>query len=280
MRPAEVIRRGAAYLERHGIESPDANAERLMMSVLGAGRTAVLARTDGLSSADARAYGKALCLRCTGTPLQHLTREQGFRRLVLEVRPGVFVPRPETEVVAGVALERITSVRTPTVVDLGTGSGAIALALKDERPDARVWATDLSPDAVELARANATRLRLDVDVRVGDLFDGLPDELRGALDLVVANPPYVPTGRADELAADALADPPLALFGDLAFAERLLDAALMWLRPGGAVVQEIEQDTGSAMTELARRVGFIERAVLPDLNGKDRVLAAVKPDGR
>ena len=171
MRPAEVIRRGAAYLERHGVESPDANAERLMMRVLGAGRTALLARTDGLSAAEARAYGKALCLRCTGTPLQHLTREQGFRRLVLEVRPGVFVPRPETEVVAGVALERITSVRTPAIVDLGTGSGAIALALRDERPDARVWATDLSPDAVELARVNATRLGLDVDVRVGDLFD-------------------------------------------------------------------------------------------------------------
>ncbi len=96
----------------------------------------------------------------------------------------------------------------------------------------------------------------------------------------MANPPYVPTGRADELAPDALADPPLALFGDLAFAERLLDAALVWLRPGGAVVQEIEERTGSAMTELARRVGFVEPAVLPDLNGKDRVLVAVKPDGR
>ncbi len=115
---------------------------------------------------------------------------------------------------------------------------------------------------------------------MGDLFDGLPAELRAALDLVVANPPYVPTGRADELAPDTLADPPLALFGDLAFAERLLRAALVWLRPGGVVVQEIEEDTGSAMTELARRVGFVEPSVLPDLNGRDRVLAAVKPDGR
>ena len=181
----------------------------------------------------------------------------------LEIRPGVFVPRPETEVVAGVALERIASVRAPAVVDLGTGSGAIALAVKDEHPDAHVWATDLSPDAVELARANATQLGLDVHVRVGDLFDGLPAELRGALDLVVANPPYVPTRRADELAPDALADPPLALFGDLAFAERLLRAALVWLRPGGAVVQEIEEDTGSAMNELARRVGFVEPCRAP-----------------
>jgi len=279
MRPAEVIRRGAAYLERHGIESPDANAERLMMHVLGAGRTGVLARTDPLSAAEARAYGRVLCLRCTGIPLQHLTGEQGFRRLVLEVRPGVFVPRPETEVVAGVALERIASAGTPAVVDLGTGSGAMALAVKDERPDARVWATDLSPDAVELARANATRLGLDVDVRAGDLFDALPAELRGAIDLVVANPPYVPTER-DDLAPDALADPPLALFGDLAFAERLLDTALVWLRIGGVVVQEIEEGTGSAMTELARRVGFVEVAVLPDLNGRDRVLVAVRPDGR
>jgi release factor glutamine methyltransferase len=280
MRPAEVIRRGAAYLERHGVASPDANAERLMQSVLGAGRTAVLARTEVLSAAEARAYGTALCLRCTGTPLQHLTREQGFRRLVLEVRPGVFVPRPETEVVAGVALERIASVSTPAVVDLGTGSGAIALAVKDERPDARVLATDLSPDAAELARANATRLGLDVDVRMGDLFDAIPAELRGAIDLVVANPPYVQAERASQLAPDALADPPLALFGDIAFAGRLLEEAFVWLRPGGAVVQEIDEDAGSAMTDVARRVGFVEAAVLPDLNGKDRVLAAVKPDGR
>src|SRR6478752_7189715 len=94
MRPVEVVRRGAGYLKRHGIEAPRVNAEALMMRVLDVDRAGLYAREQGLGSAEARAYGRALCLRCTGTPLQHLTGEQGFRHLVLTVRPGVFVPRP------------------------------------------------------------------------------------------------------------------------------------------------------------------------------------------
>ena len=134
--------------------------------------------------------------------------------------------------------------------------------MKDERPDARVWATDLSPDAVELARANATRLGLDVDVRVGDLFDGLPAELRGALDLVVANPPYVPTGARTSWPRTRSPIRRSRSSVTSRSPSGSLGAALVWLRPGGAVVQEIEEDTGSAMTELARRGGFVEPCVL------------------
>ncbi|MGZ8604852.1 MAG: N5-glutamine methyltransferase family protein, partial [Actinomycetota bacterium] len=176
MRPADVLRRATDYLDRHGVESPAANAERLLMHVLGTDRAGLLTRTDGLDTREARTFGRALCQRCAGTPLQHLVGEQAFRRLELEVRPGVFVPRPETELLVEHALEALEGVEGPTIVDVGTGTGAIALAMKDERPGAAVYATDVSPEAVELARANAGRLGLDVRVLLGHLLEPLPPE--------------------------------------------------------------------------------------------------------
>src|SRR5438445_12991538 len=116
MLPAEVVRRGSRYLERHGVEAPDVSAEALMMLVLRTDRATLYAREHGLTSAEARAYGRALCLRCTGTPLQHLTGEQAFRHLVLTVRPGVFIPRPETAVTAAGALGLLGNVASPCVV--------------------------------------------------------------------------------------------------------------------------------------------------------------------
>ena len=171
MRPALVVRRAADYLSRHDVESPLPTAEILMASVLGTDRAGVYARDDGLSTAEAKRFGRALCQRCVGVPLQHLTGDQPFRRLTLVVRPGVFIPRPETEIVVEHALAAVSRVAAPTVVDVGTGTGAIALTIKDERPDARVLAIDLSPEAVDLARENASRSSLDVEVAQGDLLD-------------------------------------------------------------------------------------------------------------
>ena len=190
MRPADVARRGAEYLGHHGVDGSTREAETLLMRILDVDRVGLYTRQQGLSTAEAKAFGRALCRRCTGVPLQHLTGEQGFRRLVLEVRPGVFVPRPETETLVEVALSMVGD--APVVVDLCTGSGAIALAVADERPGATVFATDISADAVSLTAANASRLGLAVTVAQGDLFEPLADELRGAVDLVVANPPYLP----------------------------------------------------------------------------------------
>ena len=275
MRPADVARRGAAYLERHGME-PDraqAEAEALLRSVLGVDRTTLFLREAGLTSPEARSYGRALCRRCTGTPMQHLTREQGFRRLVLEVRPGVFIPRPETEVVVEVALARTTR-PDPLVVDLGTGTGAIALAIADERPDAQVFATDRSADAIALAEANAERLGLSIHVVQGDLFDGVPRQLRGAVDLVVSNPPYVPSDR--ELPVDVRADPPDALFGGRDVYERIAKESRQWLRPGGRLVVEIDDEAASIADVLAR-AGFHEVEVTPDLAGRDRVVDGAAP---
>lgn len=273
MRPAEAVRRGADYLARHGVESPDANAEALMLAVLNADRAELLARDEGLSSGEAKLYGRSLCRRCTGTPLQHLTGAQGFRHLVLRVRPGVFVPRPETEILVDEALERLEGHAAPVVADACTGTGAVALAVSQEHPGARVVATDLSPEAVALARENAAALALDVDVRHGDLLE----PVEGPLDLVTCNPPYVPEAARGILPPEVLADPALAVFGGPEIYERLFAQAFDRLHPGGSVVVEIEESTAAAITALSEAAGFTHPLVRRDLAGRDRVVAARRP---
>jgi release factor glutamine methyltransferase len=276
VRPAQVVRRAADYLERHGVESPVPTAERLLGHVLGTDRAGVYAR-DGLTTQEAKSFGRALCRRCAGEPVQHVTGEQGFRRLVLAVRPGVFVPRPETEVLVEAALDGLVGVAAPVVADVGTGTGAVALAIRDERPDATVFATDLSPEAVALARENATALGLDVSVAEGDLLEPLPEAIRGRLDAVVANPPYVSLDHRDRLPADVRAEPELAVFGGVELAERLFAEAAAWLRPGGLVAIEIEESTADAIEAAAQRNGFVDVAVRPDLAGRDRVVTGRSP---
>jgi release factor glutamine methyltransferase len=276
VRPADVLRRATDYLERHGVESPRVTAEVLLMHVLGTDRAGLSTRTEGLDTREARTFGRALCQRCAGTPLQHLTGEQAFRRIVLEVRPGVFVPRPETEILVEVALETLGPAEDPVVVDVGTGTGAVALAVKDERPGATVLATDLSPEAVELARANALRLGLDVDVREGDLLDPVPEELRGWVDLVVSNPPYVRPEDYEDLPAEVRADPVLALVGGVEVYERLAAEALRWLRDGGVLAVEIAAGDGREVAH-ALEPAFTDVRVRTDLAGRERVVVGRRP---
>jgi release factor glutamine methyltransferase len=279
VRPAEVVQRAAEYLERHDVESPLPTAERLLSHVLGTDRTGMYAK-EGLTSQEAKLFGRALCRRCVGEPLQHLTGEQGFRRLTLRVRPGVFVPRPETEVLVQVALDGLAETEAPTVVDVATGSGAVALALKDERPDATVFAIDLSPEAVALTRENAAALGLEVTVFGGDLLESLPDGLRGALDAVVCNPPYVALEARDSLPPEVLAEPELAVFGGLDLYERLFEQAFARLRPGGLVAVEIEESKAEVVSKAAEREGFQALSVRQDLTGRDRVVSGRRPPHR
>jgi release factor glutamine methyltransferase len=272
VRPAEVIRRAARYLERHGVQSAIPTAEALMANVLAVPRVELYTREDGLSTVEARQFGRALCLRCTGTPMQHITREQGFRRLTLAVRPGVFVPRPETEVLVAHCLAAIEAIPEPVVVDVGTGTGAIALAIADEHPGARIIATDVASEAIELASENADRLGLAVSFRHGELLDGLAEELRGAVDLVVSNPPYVEPEELADLPVEVRADPPMALMGGIEFYRGLFAAAHGWIRAGGSVAVEIGQTQGAAVAAAATSAGFDHVRVLPDLVGRDRVV--------
>jgi release factor glutamine methyltransferase len=270
--PVELVRRSAAYLERHGVESPTANAETLLMHVLRTDRAGLYARREGLDARTARLFGRALCRRCTGTPLQHLTGEQAFLDLTLAVRPGVFVPRPETEVVAITALEVIAGVSAPVVVDVGTGTGAIAVTVAVRRPDARVFATDASPEAIRLAAENAERLHVRVEAREGDLLAPLDPEVRGAVDLIVSNPPYLTEEEFEDLPAEVRMDPYEALVGGTDVHARLAEDARAWLRPGGWVVLEIGDAQGDAVRELLVGAGYRDVSVRPDLAGRERVV--------
>lgn len=276
MRPSDLLLRAADYLDRHDVESPKETAEILLMHVLRTDRAGLYAREAGLDSSEARMFGRAICQRCTGTPVQHLTGEQAFRGITLEVRPGVFVPRPETEILVGHVLSTLGDREDPVVVDAGTGTGAIALAIKDERPDATVFGTDLSSEAVALARANATRLGLDVTVIEGDLLEPLPPDLRGWLDAIVSNPPYVAPEEIDDLPAEVRADPRLALAGGTEVHRRLAEQAPRWLRSGGALAVEIDARQGEEVSELLSR-RFVRVRVERDLAGRDRVVLARMP---
>jgi len=276
VRPSEVLLRAADYLDRHDVESPKETAEILLLHVLGTDRAGLYARQVGLDAREARMFGRAICQRCTGTPVQHLTGEQPFRRIVLEARPGVFVPRPETEVLVDHALSTLGDREDPVVVDAGTGTGAIALAIKDERPDATVFGTDLSAEAAELARANASRLGLDVTVIEGDLLEPLPADLRGWVDVIVSNPPYVPPEEIDDLPAEVRADPRLALAGGTEVHRRLAEQAPRWLRSGGALAVEIDARQGEEVAELLSR-RFARVRIERDLAGRDRVVLARMP---
>jgi release factor glutamine methyltransferase len=189
----------------------------------------------------------------------------------------VFIPRPETETVAGAAIEAARAVPSPLVVDLGTGTGVIALAVAHEVPAARVIGVDVSSEAIDLARRNAKRLGLDVEFRVGDVTDReLLAELSAGVDVVVANPPYVPT---DVVPPPEVAefDPPSALWGGgaggLEAPQRFLAAAARLLRAGGTVVME-HDETQAAALRAAAASKFTEVATHADLTGRDRYLTA------
>jgi len=273
MRASEVVERASEYLARHGVESPRETAEALLMYFLRTDRAGLYARADGLDTRTAKLFGRALCQRCHGVPLQYLTGEQQFLDLVLGVAPGVFVPRPETEVLVERALEALEGTDAPAVVDVGTGTGAIALAVKRGRPDARVVATDVSDDAVAVARANASRLALDVEVLRGNLLAPVPADLRGRLDLIVSNPPYVTRDEYEDLPPEVRAEPYEALVGGTDVHRRLAAEAPSWLRAGGRLVMEIGATQGSEVRE-ALESRFDEIEILRDLAGRDRVVRA------
>ena len=276
MRLSEVVVRATNYLARHGVESPRETAEALLEYFLDTDRSGLYARTEGLDTRTAKLFGRALCQRCHGVPLQYLTGEQQFLDLVLGVAPGVFVPRPETEVLVERSLQVLDGTEAPVVADVGTGTGAVALAIKRRRPDATVYATDISEESVAVARANASRHSLDVTVLQGDLFSPLPPELRGRLNLVVSNPPYVTLDDYDTLPEEVKSEPYEALVGGTDLHDRLTAEAPEWLHPGGWLVMEI----GAAQGDEVKRIlldRFENVEVLPDLAGRDRVVRGRLP---
>ncbi len=222
------------------------------------------------SDDEARAFARR---RAAGEPFQYIVGRAAFRHIELAVGPGVLVPRPETEVLVDRVLARLPD--GGTVLDVGTGSGAIALAIKHERGDARVIASDVDDKAIEWCELNARSLGLEIDVHRSDLFDGLPRSLQGAFDVIVSNPPYVASDAANSLPVDVVEhEPHVALFAGedgLATIRVLVSEAPGWLRHGGWLVMEIGETQGASVRQLLTDGGFADVAVHPDITGRDRI---------
>ena len=277
---AEAERR----LTASGVPSPDVDARRIVERVTGASGAELIFALDDLATERGVSFFDAmLARREAGEPLQYVLGAWGFRQLDLFVDARVLIPRPETEEVVEQALVELDLVSSPgsarRVVDLGTGSGAIALSIAVERDAAEVWAVERSPDAAAVARANlagigraATRVRL-VE---GSWFEPLPEDLRGTLHLIVSNPPYVaphddlPSEVADWEPREALIPGPTG-FEDI---DAIVAEAPSWLRPGGVLVVELAPDQGEDAVAAAWEAGFSHAETRPDLVGRTRMLVA------
>jgi release factor glutamine methyltransferase len=281
MRCRTLLGEAARRLAEAGVESPRVDAELLLAAVLDVPRGRLLTLDEVPAGAAAR-FAALLDQRADRVPLQHLTGRSPFRHLELAVGPGVFVPRPETEQLAGWAIERLAGLAAPVVVDLGSGSGALALAIAQECPAARVVAVERDPAAIEWTRHNAAARAAagdtPVEVVAGDMTDlALLRELDGTVDAVVSNPPYVPDGAGlpREVAEH---DPPLALWGGpdgLDVVRGMLATAARLLRPGGLLGIEHADQQGESLPALVRSHGaWIDVADHPDLAGRPRFTTA------
>jgi release factor glutamine methyltransferase len=278
-----VLDHAVAVLTAAHVPSPEADAELLVAHVLGLSRGQVQAKAVTGASLDVEERHAVLELverRAAREPLQHLTGRAAFRHLELAVGPGVFVPRPETELVAQLGIDALLAVPSPTPrgADLGTGSGAIALALATEVPHAEIVAVENSPRAFIWARENAAAVGApNLRLVFADLADALPD-LDGQLDVVVSNPPYIPLGAIPRDPEVRLHDPEAALYGGedgLDVVRAVSATARRLLRPGGTLVLEHGEAQGSAIRDLLTADGWRAAATTRDLLGRDRATTAL-----
>ncbi len=261
-------------LSGSGCDAPRVDAELLLAHVLGTNRAGLYAESRrSLTTTEQRTVASLLRRRERREPLAYILGEWGFRRLSLEVDRRVLVPRPETEVVVERALARIEGLVEPRVLDVGTGSGAIALAIADEHDGAQVTGVDSSPGALAVARRNADRHGLVVELVHWDLFDGLPE---GPWDLVVSNPPYVLPAELELLEPEVREwEPREALVGEGA-TDAVARGALDVLRPGGALVLEVAESAARATEDLLRDLGYDDVRVTRDLAGRERVVECTR----
>jgi release factor glutamine methyltransferase len=280
LRPA--LTEATARLAAAGVDSPEHDARALAVHVLGLQRPSDLLLVDALEPDTATAFDALVARRAERVPLQHLTGSVGFRHIELEVGPGVFVPRPETESVVQWAVDALRGVPSPLVVDLCTGSGTIAFALANEVPGITVHAVELDPDSLAWTRRNAANRVAagdpEVQLHLGSAEDALP-ELDGQLDLVASNPPYVATTEAhipDPEVVDH--DPGVALWAgeDGLDVIRLVEkAARRLLKPGGLVVVEHSDRQGRTCPAFFEaQGGWADVEDHRDLVGRDRFTTA------
>lgn len=272
----QAISQATARLAESGVASAHSDARQLAEFVLGE----KLYLLSQVPQDFFDRYEQVITRRAGREPLQLITGRMYFRYLELLSQPGVFIVRPETEVVAGAAIEAASALAAPLVVDLCTGSGAIACALASEVPGCRVWAVELDSQAAALARTNAQKNH-NVSVIEADATGPLTElaEIEGQVDVVVTNPPYVPAGLIED-SETASYDPPLALFGGgvdgLELPLKLIKRAFSLLRVGGVLVMEHDPSQVEALVKAAKAAGFSQSGCHRDLTGRQRYLQAVK----
>lgn len=272
----EVLRATTEYFARHGVESPRLNAEHLIAHVLGKKRIELYMEFDRpLGEKELAPLRELIRRRAAGEPLQHLLGTVEFHGRIFAVDARALIPRPETELLMELTLKEPIA-EPACILDVGTGSGVIALTLAAERPTAQVTAVDVSPDALALARENAARLGLSERVRFlqSDLFSALEGE---TFDLIVANLPYIPAGEIASLSREVQRDPVLALDGGPVGTEliaRLLAEARAYLKPGGRIVLEIGHDQSAALAAELERQNYRDIRPVADYQGILRFLFA------
>jgi release factor glutamine methyltransferase len=265
---AEALRAGTEFLERKGVDSPRLDAELLLGRAAGLSRLELYTQHDRPLKEAEQAGARALLeRRGKREPLAYILGEWGFRRLVLATDARALVPRPETEIVVERALALLAGLREPRVVDVGTGTGAIALAIAQEHPGARVTATDVSADALALARENAERMGLEIELVETSLLDGLV----GPFELVVSNPPYVAAAELDSLEPEVRDWEPRGALVESGQTEELVRTARNALATDGALVLECHADQAQAVAALLDSAGYADTAITLDLAGRERV---------
>ncbi len=273
-----------ARLAEAGVATPEADTDLLIGSVLDLSRGEVQAKAiAGISLANSQVdeLTQMLDRRAAREPLQHITGVAYFRSLSLFVGPGVFVPRPETEQVAQYAIDALRAIPSPAPigVDLGTGSGAIAFSMATEIPNSRIYAIEISPDALAWTTRNRERTGAsNVTLALGDLASAFP-ELDGTVDVVISNPPYIPNDAIPRDLEVQLHDPATALYGGpdgLDVVRQVSMTARRLLHDGGTLVLEHGELQGSAIADLLRADGWTAVATHRDLLGRDRATTALR----
>jgi release factor glutamine methyltransferase len=273
----EALRAAERILELAGIDTPRGDAQWIAAEVLGTSRAGIFVDADQPFPDEKRELFELLIARrAHREPLGYVVGTINFRGLELEIGPGVLVPRPETEVTAGRAIELARERPRSTVVDVGAGSGAIALAVAAEVPSARVFATEPSAAARAWALRNLARTGLRVTLLPGEMLDPLHPALGGAVDVIVSNPPYVPDERWPSLPPEVRDhEPREAVCGGsdgLDVVVRILEDAPRWLAIGGWLVVELDEEQTAKVAKLLRVIGYTDVAVHADLAGRERIV--------
>jgi release factor glutamine methyltransferase len=277
----ETLRAGTGYLEKHGVEEARLNMEHLLAHVLGCRRLDLYLRFgEMLGEGDLEALRGLIKKRAEGEPLQHLLGTVDFLGLELVSDQRALIPRPETEYLCDLLLKRYGQARPGRVLDMATGSGCIGLTLATAWKESQVVLADISEEALDLARLNASRVGQErVQILRSDLFE----KITGSFDLMVSNLPYIPRGEIPLLSREVRRDPILALDGGpdgLDIVRRFLADAPSYLSPGGLIALEVGHDQGHETAALASGLGYGGVQVLADLAGVERFVFAEAPGGK